>query len=181
MKSWCRSKKNDAQLAISIARGILSKLKALPWQLVPLSAVHSNGEIDAPAHDLVLKATAGGLKGKLFSVEIKCREVKLRRPSGFNWQDDMQKRADVLWQAELEHSSTPWAARILVFCELPRPCHTGDWQLHASIRWLNKPWVTLFGWRGFPPIAPSAAMPASPPVQAPRGQTDEDRPGGGRS
>jgi hypothetical protein len=88
---------------------------------------------------LLLKATAGGLKGKIFSVEIKCREVRLRRPSGFKWKDDMQKRADVLWQAELEHSSIPRAARIVVFSELPRPCHAGDLQLRVSIRWLNKP------------------------------------------
>jgi len=170
---WVKVYPQDAKLAISIARGVLSKLKALQWQLVPLSADHCNPDIAAAPHDLLLKSTAGTLRGKLFSAEIKCREVFQRSPSGFNWREDLQKKADVLWRAELAKNPHPWAARILVFCELHRPCHAGDWRLHASISWPGRRWADLFGWSGFPPAVSVACTPATPLPRSPQGVLSE--------
>ena len=151
----------DARLAIGICLRVLERLKATEWELVPVNAVYKNAKLGCGgAHDILCRAVRGGaFKGKLFSVELKCKEVEKRKPAGFSWKEEVEMKADDLWEKELELDPEPWAARIVVFCEMSRPCHQGDWNLHASIRFRNRPWCKLWGWQGF-----AVSVPVPKPV-----------------
>jgi hypothetical protein len=155
----------DARLAIAICVRVLARLKGTEWELVPVNAVYKNAKLGCGgAHDIICRAVRGGpFKGKLFSVELKCKEVEKRKPAGFSWKEEVERKADDLWEKELELDPEPWAARIVVFCEMARPCHDGVWNLHASIRFRNRPWCTLWGWQGF-----AASVPAPVPKLVPQ-------------
>ena len=58
-----------------------------------------------------------------------------------------------VWEQELLWDATPWAARILVLVELPKPCHDCiPMYTHASILWKGRSaWESLWGWAGFWP------------------------------
>jgi hypothetical protein len=170
---WVHVFPRDARLAISIIRCVLQRLKNTEWELVPVNAVYANPALESGvAHDIICRAVRGGAyKGKLFSVELKCKQVKFKNPAGFSWKEDVEQRADVLWDAELNLDPTPWAARVVIFCEMAHPCHAGDFNLHASIRFGKRPWRRLWGWEGFPdaaggPLPKAAARAAVGPRSA---------------
>jgi hypothetical protein len=173
---WVHAFPRDARLAISVIRRVLERLKNTEWELVPVNAVYANPKLEGGvAHDIICRAVRGGAyKGKLFSVELKCKEVDTKNPAGFSWKEEVEGKADALWTAELQLDPQPWAARIVVFCEMACPCHSGEWSLHASVRFGDRPWRTLWGWQGFShsvsrplPKASSRAA-VRPPSAAPK-------------
>ena len=156
---------NDADLGIKIARTVVEKLFKCFLKLVVITAVHTNKENPAqPNHDIIAQPAfdSSAQKG-FYSVEIRCREIQSRKPKEFNWMqalEDGDKKQDTrdngargVWEQELNWDATPWAARILVLVELPRPCHSGNTvYTHASILWKGRSaWENLWGWNGFWP------------------------------
>ena len=159
----------DALKAISIAERILYRLKGMPWGLQALRADMKNSLLsDSSPHDLICKATQGtwSTSGKLFSIEIKCREVITKTPSTHNWRFELESAAAVLWRQEMANEATAgaWAGRVLVFVQMPKPCHSGDFELHSSVLWRQGKWSSVFGWSGFPSLDSAARH--DPPVVA---------------
>jgi len=143
----------DALLGVAIAKEVVARLVSCEWKLQVLTADHTNDALGISkrrSHDLLCQVGCGASRG-LCSVEIKCREVVSRMPNTFSWPTTMQEEALPLWKSELAHSTALWFARVLVFVEMRRPCHSGPFSTHASIL-LNKEdshWAVLWGWRGF--------------------------------
>ena len=143
----------DALLGVAIAKEVVARLGSCEWKLQVLTADHTNDSLGMNkrrSHDLLCQVGCGASRG-LCSVEIKCREVVSRMPKTFSWPKKMQQTALPLWRSELAHSRAPWFARVLVFVEMRRPCHSGPFSTHASIL-LNREdsdWAVLWGWRGF--------------------------------
>jgi hypothetical protein len=163
----------DAALALDIARRCVAALdgESLRMRILAVDYPHAGGRHDILATPVVPTRRGHGL----VSVEIKCREVVKRRPTGFNWQATLEEEATVLWEAVKVADPSRWVGRMLLFVELRRPCHSGSIAgLHASVIWRNATaWATLFGWRGFWPrghdldVAPSAPTArTAPPIDA---------------
>ena len=134
----------DVELAKKLALGVIQKVTG-DLALTVLAADHTNDRLGSGArpHDLLC---SGGPQG-LYSVEVKCREVESR--TAFDWQGTLQREARPLWERELTLNRDLWKARVLIFIELPRPCHSGSHHIHGSILRKTGDWEVLFGWRGF--------------------------------
>ena len=178
VKAWPQ----DALLGIAIAKEVVARLESCEWKLQVLTADHTNDSLvtrKTKSHDLLCQSGCGGSLG-LFSVEIKCREVVCRMPRTFSWPKKMGEEALPLWTSELARNKAPWFARVLVFVEMPRPCHSGSFSTHSSIlmNQANSDWAKLWGWQGFGIFpaaavrsAPAAAVRSAMPVARPSGCT----------
>ena len=117
----------------------------------------------------------------------------MENPKSFNWRQALEHDTRKGWTREVNaNPKNNYASRIGVLVQLKRPCHNGNFKLHASVLWAEKDkFVKLFGWTGFdaPPesgrplvrVPPSATSPspalanrlapalgaASTPVRAP--------------
>ena len=152
----------DANLSISILKKMLGKLMGSPYFLEVNTCIHaSDGELK---HDFIMQPhlVFGCMKPGLYSIEIKCREVKTVSPSTHSWREDVEKAARVGWDAELAAHPGVYAARILVFVQMASPCHSGEFKLHASILWSGQEHFTkLWGWTGFDSIRVSGTSASS--------------------
>ena len=166
----------DFELAKDVALGILKRLAEA--RLHVLTADHTNEKLGGAvgSHDLLCQE---GTQSKgLWSVEIKCREVVCRTPTNFDWRSEMETRARTLWDRELALDSSLWKARLLIFVELHKPCHSGLHFFHASILRKAGVWEVFFGWRGFKnnEAAPAVIAPAAMPAASSSGTAVSSRP-----
>ena len=161
-----------ADLAIRIARDVVGKLQAAPFNLEVLAVDHTGSSSCPVAHDLLMcprPAVATCLEQGLHSVEVKCREVLNRL--AFPWEERLTDEALPLFSAELLRDARHLKSRILVFVSLPRPCTSGPFATHASIFHAGADdWVRLWGWAGFraSPQPPARASPKPKAAPAPR-------------
>ena len=143
-----------AELAIGLARRVVKQLKGeLGLAILAVDRYDDKMPTLKAGHRYAHDIVARRADGALVSVEIKVREVEKRKPKEFNWQRVLETEAQVLWDAVMAWDLSPWCGRVLVFVELPRPCHAGPVRgVHLSALWKTcKKWQTLCGWSGFWP------------------------------
>ena len=173
----------DADLALSIVKGTLSKLMDLPYNLEVTTVDHANNSQCRTSHDICMATRLVGtscLPMGAYSIEVKCREVQSK--TAFNWFRTLTSEAMPLWRAELQDTAqcrkVGLRGRILVFACMARPCHLGPASVHAAINYTaeQKGWQVLFGWKGFKQLpecsadnkgsGPRHAVRVAPPVAA---------------
>ena len=153
----------DAKLSISILKKVLGKLMGSPYYLEVATCTHATS--GGLKHDLIMQPHLlfGGMPPGLYSIEIKCREVKVLQPSTHSWREEAEAAARSGWDAELAAHPGAYAARIVVFVQMASPCHSGGVALHASIlRAGQERFTKLWGWAGFDSPGGPAGEASSP-------------------
>jgi hypothetical protein len=187
-----RAYPEDKALAVEMCRAVFQKLQGRPLscQVHGVDLPSTVAEF-AGSHDLLVSRFPGmesRLREGLHSVEVRCREVAVRQPQTFNWQDTLEGEALPLFRAETSLGGADLVGRILVFVEASKPCHSGPFQVHGALFDGQKQrWDDLFGWSGFKrqrdaaqpapapaPKAAPAAAPAPKAVPAPRRSREDE-------
>lgn len=153
----------DAERALAVVRSVVSKLQHDPYNLEVLTVDHTGGSTCQSAHDLLMTprlGTTSCLASGLYSVELRCREIKDRK--AYDWEGVLTREALPLLVAEQRkkrRKTEPLLhGRIVVLACFPRPCHSGPESLHASISY-GSGWERLWGWSGFKTPVPLEASP----------------------
>lgn len=168
----------DREFSLNIFRSLLSKLQGRPLYLQVHAVDHkcSSARL-AGSHDLLVSPFPGmesRLSACMYSLELRCREVGERLPKTFDWQKTLEEEADPLLDAELKKDPESLQGRLLIFVELSKPCHSGTFHLHGSLREAGREkWTDVFGWAGFKRKRDDASSSAS---VAPVGSSTPPRP-----
>ena len=159
---------DDRELSLKIYRSLLSKLQGRPLYLQVHAVDHKCSSASlAGSHDLLVSSFPGmesRLSAGMYSLELRCREVRERLPKTFDWQKTLEEEADPLLDAELKKDPESLQGRLLIFVELSKLCHSGTFHLHGSLRDAGrKKWTDVFGWAGFKRKRDDASSSASVP------------------
>lgn len=161
--------KKIAEKALLINADIQKLLRSMGAEV--LTVDHSGGSKVPTAHDILVTPSIGSasssLEKGLHSFEVRVREIESKK--AFDWEGTLTNEALPLFRAELQtkEGARLLKSRILVLVQVPRPCLSGNHEIHtticksiqlASLDTCSQPkWARFSSWAGFRKIGDSGS------------------------